>query len=541
MAVDSLRARTSVPQHGLEHDWRLRAMDRLATLRLSRATIVVLLLALAGISLVLRMRQLDFHFWVDEGISVGIASHPLNELTHLLREDGSPPLYYLLLHVWMQAFGRGEVATHVLSLLFALISIPVAYWAGTSLFGRRTGAYCAVLTAGLPFLSGYAQETRMYSLIVLLSLLLAAAFLHAFVFRRRRYLPLFVLSLTALLYTHNWALFLGLMTFVAFLVCVRLEAHAERRGLWIDGALAFGAVALLYLPWLPTLLYQAQHTGAPWALPPILWSFTQGAYYIVGGRGAAVAILFGAGAGFLALRATGFRERGTRPAIILLTVLGVGTVVLAWLYAKTTPAWAFRYLAVVIGPLLLLVGLGLSRGAKLGLVAIVLLSTFWVLDPGAPLRSAKSNVAADAAKVKAYVGPTSLVLSTQPEQVPTLAYYLPRVRHFATPLGRVPDPRVMDWRNGLERFNSTSVKRRLVPLLATLKRGERVALAVPVHLTTAPRWMELIRSSTYNWARYLEHDRALTLLKATSPYLYSTSLPVRIYLYAVTGSTGTRT
>ena len=33
--------------------------------------------------------------------------------------------------------------------------------------------------------------------------------------------------------------------------------------------LGFGAIALLYLPWLPTLLFQAAHTGAPWAERPV--------------------------------------------------------------------------------------------------------------------------------------------------------------------------------------------------------------------------------------------------------------------------------
>ena len=43
----------------------------------------------------------------------------------------------------------------------------------------------------------------------------------------------------------------------------------------------------------------------------------------------------------------------------------------------------------------------------------------------------------------------SLVLSAQPEQVPTIAYYLPKVRHFGTPIGPVADPRVVDWRGAL--------------------------------------------------------------------------------------------
>jgi mannosyltransferase len=85
---------------------------------LAAGTLVVLLV----VSFMLRTRSLAAHFWIDEGLSVGIASHALTDIPGLLRQDGSPPLYYLLLHEWMRAFGTGETATHALSLLFGLLA-----------------------------------------------------------------------------------------------------------------------------------------------------------------------------------------------------------------------------------------------------------------------------------------------------------------------------------------------------------------------------------------------------------------------------------
>src|SRR3712207_8764329 len=43
---------------------------------------------------------------------------------------------------------------------------------------------------------------------------------------------------------------------------------AARRRDWEllrDGLLAGGGALLLYAPWIPSLLYQAEHTGAPWS------------------------------------------------------------------------------------------------------------------------------------------------------------------------------------------------------------------------------------------------------------------------------------
>ena len=40
---------------------------------------------------------------------------------------------------------------------------------GSALFGRRAGALAAMGAAGCPFLTYYAQEARMYSLVAVLS------------------------------------------------------------------------------------------------------------------------------------------------------------------------------------------------------------------------------------------------------------------------------------------------------------------------------------------------------------------------------------
>src|SRR3954454_17666927 len=104
------------------------------------------LLALAllmAASLLLRTGALSTGYWIDEGIAVGIASHPLAGIPRILGQDGNPPLYYLLLHLWMLGVGDGEAATRALSLLFALLAIPASFWAGSRVFDRRAGVAAA--------------------------------------------------------------------------------------------------------------------------------------------------------------------------------------------------------------------------------------------------------------------------------------------------------------------------------------------------------------------------------------------------------------
>lgn len=540
MSADTFTAPAAPPRE-LEPRRRRTPTQRLpAGLLLSRWAVLGALLCLTAVSVWLRTRSIHFYYWIDEGLSVGIASHPLAHIPGLLNQDGSPPLYYLILHVWMALRGRNEVATHELSLLFSLATIPVAYWAGSSLFDRRTGLVCAVLAAGAPYLTFYGQETRMYALVALLSLLVAAGFVHTFVLRRRRYLPLFSLSLAAALYSHNWALFLGLMCGLAFLWCVR---RRPAEGLWRDGLLGFGAVAVLYLPWVSTLLYQARHTGAPWDLPPVIWSLSQGAYFLVGGRGVAVALLLGGGAGLLALRAgapAGLRERlpsldvaasRLRLAAEALLILGLGTLLLAWAYSKLTPAWSDRYLGVLVGPLLLLFGLGLARAGRLGMVALGLTACFWLLSPVPHSLSSKSNVAAVAAELRPHVRPDTLVLSAQPEQVPTLAFYLPHVLHFGTPLGPTRDPRVVDWRDALAKLRRSSVHTVLGPMIDSLAPGERVLLVTPLNFPKVPDWLKLITRAGERWHYFLSHDPRLRLVARSYAHYQSAGIAVQGYLY----------
>ena len=277
---------------------------RVRSLASARILVPVGLGLLVALSLGVKDAELNVGYWVDEGLSVGIADRPLTDIPGILRQDGSPPLYYGLLHVWMALTNSGEKATHTLSLLFALAAVPVAFWGAGLVFGRRAAWFAAVLATLNPYISQYAQETRMYSLVVLLSLLATSLYLRAYTADERparRWPVLFGLALAASLYTHNWALFLGIAMFVAWLGLLALAPAAERRWRLRDGALGFGLAGLLYLPWVPTLLFQAAHTGAPWSRKPGYEDLTMEATHRLLGHTAWLVLVVAAGGGVVAL------------------------------------------------------------------------------------------------------------------------------------------------------------------------------------------------------------------------------------------------
>src|SRR5205085_7240532 len=73
------------------------------------------------------------HLWLDEALTVNIARLPLSRIPDALRHDGSPPLYYLLLHWWIAAFGAGDIAVRALSAVLAIATLPLLWLAGQRL------------------------------------------------------------------------------------------------------------------------------------------------------------------------------------------------------------------------------------------------------------------------------------------------------------------------------------------------------------------------------------------------------------------------
>ncbi len=461
--------------------------------------------ALLAVSLYLRTRSLDAAFWIDEGLSVGIGSYGLTEIPGVLEQDGSPPLYYALLHVWMQLFGNTEPATHALSVVFAVLCVPAALWAGRTLFDARTGWVAAGLAALNPFLTFYAQETRMYALVALLALLLATTFVRVYADRERRMIPAFSVVLVLLLYTHNWGIFVAAGSVVALAWLWRSAAAGERRPLVRDALIGYGAAGLAYLPWVPTLLFQAQHTGAPWAERPNVDALLSALGILLGGATTAIAIMLVAGSGLTTLMRDASPRARRTAALALLTA---SAVLLAFLASQVSPAFANRYFAAFVGPLLLLAAAGLTHAGRLGLVCFALTCVFW-LDPRSDQLETKSNVRAVAASIQTLVTAGDLVLSTHPEQLPLLAYYLPDGVRYATALGRVEDPRVFVWRDALDRLEAAKPKPTARRAVDSLTRGQELVLVVPILRTAqwgAP-WTSLVRKRSVQWERKLDADQ----------------------------------
>jgi hypothetical protein len=303
------------------------------------------------------------------------------------------------------------------------------------------------------------------------------------------------------------------------------RAEGEERGeLFRTGLLAFGGALLLYLPWVPTTLYQAAHTGAPWAEAPAFSALIAVPGRLLG-TVPQVVLLLTAGAGIVALLTpVGRRLSAHGRAVAALIVIGVVTVVLAWLSSQLSPAWATRYLAIALPPFLLLAAAGLASARRLGLVGLALVAVMW-LAYHAPVE--KSNVRTIAETIAPSLAPGDVIVSTQPETVPVLRYYFGRSYQYATLTGRLTETGVWDWRDGVKRLQATTPARDLAPIVNALPAGHRLVLVEPItwlRKSWQAPWTKLVRIRSQEWRQWLSNDARLRTT-AIEPVLFTPPRP----------------
>ncbi|HZT05515.1 MAG TPA: glycosyltransferase family 39 protein [Chloroflexota bacterium] len=208
-------------------------------------------------------------FWLDEAGRAAIAHLPLSQIPGAVSVvELSPPLYHLLLHVWMLAFGDTDAALRLFSAVLVVPTVAVAWSLGTAVAGPRSGLLTAVLAALHPFAIRYGQEAGMYALLLCLSLATTRAAVDALATgadtgesaralrkRRARGLAAYVVFGALSLYTHYYAVYL--LASVALVGVARSAQQRSRHGLVLWSA-AHGVIALAFVPWLPAMAQQAR-------------------------------------------------------------------------------------------------------------------------------------------------------------------------------------------------------------------------------------------------------------------------------------------
>jgi uncharacterized membrane protein len=127
----------------------------------------------ASIYLSLRLSHLSsYSLWYDEVFSLVVARSQWSDLfRQVILDRIHPPLFYVLLKLWIAATGTSVRDLRLFSVFFSTLAL-VPLWDIMRRIKLTTGLRLALLFAIAcnPFLVLYSQEVRMYSLLFFLSI-----------------------------------------------------------------------------------------------------------------------------------------------------------------------------------------------------------------------------------------------------------------------------------------------------------------------------------------------------------------------------------
>jgi len=412
--------------------------------------------------------------WLDEALSVNISKLTLSQLPHALMQDGSPPLYYVVLHYWMLAFGQGDFAVRALSGIFSVATLPLLWAAGQRLGGKSTAWAALLLGASSPWAIYYATDTRPYALMALEALAWYLVVARALEEPSRRRLVAVGVVTAALMYTHYWDLYLVAVGGAWVLWSWGREARAGQIAPYaVPGAMrrVFWGMCgglLVWLPWSPIFVFQVLHTGTPWSSPPGPVNLLQvfGFFAGPGGWGTLLTyVLFALVA--LALFAKSGPEVSSvvvelrvQPRARLVGLLVVGTLSVAVVVGMvTSAAFDSRYIAVVFPLFVLLCALGLSTFASKKVMSGILVVACVAGLFSAQLQSSQPRTqAVQVAQVlNLEAQPGDMVVYCPDQLGPAVSRLLkvPGVTQLTFP--RMTGPQRVDWVNYISAIRHTDV------------------------------------------------------------------------------------
>jgi hypothetical protein len=186
--------------------------------------------------------------WGDEWFTLNTVPQQVSQVLSAVAENIHPPLYFVLLHYWIQLpWTLSPLASmRAMSAAWALVATVVIYFLWLRQEGAPFRAKFLALWALSPCLLLHARMARSYSMqLVLASLAIYSA--HRWVEQRRnwKWLLAYIGSSIALLYTHYLS---GLA--VSSAVCVMFIFQKQFK----LAAAQAGMLAVLYSPWVPILV-----------------------------------------------------------------------------------------------------------------------------------------------------------------------------------------------------------------------------------------------------------------------------------------------
>lgn len=206
------------------------------------------------IALIFRLFNLNYEgLWNDEIINALNSSpgHSFGDIIAILKWDYHPPLHFLLSHYWSILFSYNDTSLRLLNVLIGVWAVFSVYKLAKVSFNEKVAFYAICLAVLNCYMIQYSQEVRSYGLLILLS---NYSFIYFFKLMKEEFdlknSIWYVITTTALVYTHFYGFLIVSAQFVAFLFVMNWKWFFKYLYKYI---ITFALPSLLFLFWAFTL------------------------------------------------------------------------------------------------------------------------------------------------------------------------------------------------------------------------------------------------------------------------------------------------
>ncbi|MEJ7846504.1 MAG: hypothetical protein WKF92_00215 [Pyrinomonadaceae bacterium] len=331
--------------------------------------------------------------WFDEIFSIHASEHTWSGLISFVAQDLiHPPLFYILLKIWIAAGGETLFWLRLLPVLFSILAvIPFLMICKELKLKLLTAAVAFSFFAVNGALIKYAQEVRMYSLLLFLSLCSIWLFTRFFI-KGKSFAALVIVNVL-LVYAHYFGWFVVVSEVAAILLLQRIKI--------LQTLLMFGIAFAGFIPWLFAVIH-ASNSGADvnqnigWMARPGLsgiFDFVFDAvepFYFQQSSAETSSILFISIPILLLIGAAkvfylfDWKSPEDRTAPYLLTIFMAAPILLALTASWILPVsiWGSRHLIIVFAPISILSAVILTS-VKIQPLKIALISSAFLLTNSA--------------------------------------------------------------------------------------------------------------------------------------------------------------
>jgi len=110
--------------------------------------IILLLFLIIAVGIFLRIYDLGAEsLWLDEATSVRTSALDVKSIVEERAGAGHVPLYFIMLHFWVNLTGTSEAAVRSLSAVFGILAILITYLLGKELFNYKVGLIASLLSS----------------------------------------------------------------------------------------------------------------------------------------------------------------------------------------------------------------------------------------------------------------------------------------------------------------------------------------------------------------------------------------------------------